>query len=158
MPGLERIRCPHCGSNCFPGSDRCWNCGSSLPPPECVSPTTPAGARERACPMERPGFGGAKTALAVVAIMLVCVAGIYALLQSHAASGVRRRQAQLEAIKERLMRERFHGGSGIPIAPPADPTEAEARRELDRLRGQLDSMARPAPGSDIRLRWEQQPR
>jgi len=37
--GQQRIPCPRCQSNNFPGHTNCWQCGATLPPPESALPT-----------------------------------------------------------------------------------------------------------------------
>ncbi|MBM3494787.1 MAG: hypothetical protein FJX72_10805 [Armatimonadetes bacterium] len=59
--------------------------------------------------------------------------------------------AELSALKERLLKERS-AGTIRPGLSEADPTEAQARRELERLERQLGTMPAPGTGGDVRLR------
>src|ERR1051325_5261862 len=40
--GQARIPCPKCRSNNFLGQTNCWQCGSSLPPPEAFAAAQPS--------------------------------------------------------------------------------------------------------------------
>ena len=43
--GQQRIPCPRCRSNNFPGHTNCWQCGATLPPPESAFPISVRSAR-----------------------------------------------------------------------------------------------------------------
>jgi hypothetical protein len=65
------------------------------------------------------------------------------------ASEVERRMADLNALKDRLLRERQPALGRIDSA--GDPTEERARREIERLGRQLEGMPGGLSG-DVRLR------
>ena len=156
MSGLERIRCRRCGANSFPGSQACWNCGASLPPPEETSISDVVEPGQPVPQRISPQVGTHRNAVIVIVVAAVLLAAMYLFVHRIAQSGVEARQAQLRALQQRLMRERLGGAGRIPMAPTTDPTEAQARRELERLQRQLDTMPMPGPGSDARLRTEGQ--
>ena len=52
--GQVRIACPQCRSNNFVGQPRCWQCGSSLPPPETVGQAPSSNGRQQSAPTPMP--------------------------------------------------------------------------------------------------------
>src|SRR5438094_785724 len=50
--GTDRIPCPKCRANNFLGQTNCWQCGSSLPPPDSVG--SPARAPQNPQPAYAP--------------------------------------------------------------------------------------------------------
>jgi Flp pilus assembly protein TadB len=95
--------------------------------------------------------------LAVVVGVVAAILLIFAYLgvQRLSADAAQRRTAELNALKERLMRERLPQG-GLPVAPDVDPTEAKARRELERLQRQLETMPRAAGAGEGHLPGSQE--
>lgn len=148
----SRIVCVGCGANSFVGADRCWRCGRSLPPPEepTASQSAPAAASG---PYTDPGgqprrvrpYGPAIGALALIGIAAL----LLALIVTRRAASPNSQTARLNALKDRLLRERNPSAYG---ADDADGLESRAQRELSRLRGQLDQMPLAGPGADIRLK------
>jgi len=86
--------------------------------------------------------------------ILVVLAGAILLARAwraHAPPSVEQSTLELNALKDRLMRER---NMTAPQAGTADPdsVEARAQREIRRLQSQLDQTPYAAPGADVRLR------
>ncbi len=140
----RRVACPSCRSNNFLGRPQCWQCGASLPPPEAAAPTAaapaaaqPAFAPAQASPTPSPArrvgviVGGAAACILVGLTGAVMVSG-----RSHPSSGGNRAVAAQQAELERMRQQMLHG-SDLPqpsSATSSDPTQAAARREIDRLR------------------------
>ncbi len=158
MSGLERIRCVRCGANCFVGSQTCWNCGASLPPPEEAGAEAHVGASRPAMPAKASKLGMSRSAVIAIAVTVVFLWVAVTLARRAREAGVEARKAQLKALQERLERERL-GEPGRFSGPiTTDPTEAQARRELERLQRRLDSMSLPGASDDMRTRMGGQPR
>lgn len=157
----RRIICPRCGSNNFLGRPTCFRCGSSLPPPEELSAPELSGAAR--------GVNGPSTAFAVsnpqispvasvrpsvlklVVVVVVIVAVVlvaFTVVRRYTTPSPQRATAELEALKDKLMRER-----GLMPDPSSDPTvdplEAQARRELQRLQRRLEEQSPLAPGAPL---------
>lgn len=82
--------------------------------------------------------------------MLIGIAALLlALIVTRRAASPNSQTARLNALKDRLLRERNPSAYG---ADDADGLESRAQRELSRLRGQLDQMPLAGPGADIRLK------
>jgi hypothetical protein len=80
-----------------------------------------------------------------------CAAVVAIAWRRHAAPPVERTTAELNRIKDRLMRER---SAPAPASYTGDPdsVESRAQRELRRLQSQLDQTPYADPGADVRLR------
>lgn len=143
VPGTKRVRCPQCGANNFPGVAQCWQCHGSLPPPEEPAHHSAAAVPARAwaaSPGVPPGQQPARTAISVIvsvaALITVLVLFILGIRFARRLTTPSPQQhtAELNAMKERLLRER-----GLaPGSAATDPLEERARRELDRLNRELE--------------------
>lgn len=153
-----------CGSNNLPGQTQCWRCGSSLPPPEELASLRQT-AHDRAAIPARDSQdhfrrANARPRIAVAAVVIAAAIGIGALMvrawRIHTTPSAARAAAELNAIKDRLLRERGLAGSDALTQPrrdlPQDPLEAQARREIERLQRQLGERPALGPESDVRLR------
>lgn len=150
LPGSERVRCPRCGANNFPGTAQCWQCQASLPPPEAIDQpyapppllTRSAGSPSRRIP----------SAVLIVALVAAVLAALTVFgVRRWSAHQADRRLAELNALKERLLQQRARGILRQGDPSELDPTEAQARREIRRLEQQLDQMPLGG-GGDVRLR------
>ncbi len=161
--GTQRTPCPKCRANNFSGQTNCWQCGSSLPPPEAVGAATPTPYPQPApqrpaenpaslapapfvqppayfSPPVRSGVGlGLRIAIWAVLLIPILAAGAYMAFQRRAIGGVdSQAQAAIEA-NEKLMREFGQqvrqSGSGTSDPDVLDPNSptAQARREIKRL-------------------------
>jgi len=162
----RRIRCPACQANNFLGRDRCFRCGGSLPPPEEI-------AADTSLPSQRPRVAGQSAAsqpalcragtwrtlrdsrsFTAAAIMGVVVVGLFTLmllaLWRYTTPSPEREALRLNAIKERLMRERGLAGPAANTSS-SDPLEEQARRELERLQRRLQERQYGTPGSAVGL-------
>lgn len=152
LPGTERIVCPRCRANNFPGAPRCWQCSASLPPPEALQDVGPSGMAD--IPHVPPPISRRPPTLAIVVAVLALVLMALSIVAVRRLSADRaeRRMAELEALKQRLMQERGRLTPRGEASEDLDPTEEQARREIRRLERQLDQMPFGGGGGDVRLR------
>lgn len=152
----ERIRCPSCGANNFPGVSQCWQCGMPLPPGQLhgtLSQVQPARAPRR-LPLIVPLL--VLLALAVMGVLIVRSS-----LRARLAGGPLSGQ-EMRDIEQRLLRRSELESSPAPSGP--DALEAQARRELERLKRQAGILEerqggamRPSTGPRMRIspeEWE----
>jgi hypothetical protein len=139
--GTDRIPCPRCRANNFPGKPNCWQCGGSLPPPEALrqaaGPPPPQGYPQ---PMFHPPFsGGRKRAswivvVPVLLILLFVTGGLFAYVArmrtANPGSGLDALQALRKQMEGRIQQEVSRDAES---SEPDDPLEQRAKRELGRL-------------------------
>ena len=156
---VDRITCPRCGANNFTGQPTCWQCKSSLPPPDALGHAgVNAGFAGQAYQSPRKsGVGGIVVALVVVVILFGAI-GAYVLIGRPGKSGVAEPgslQAKIDELK--AQEAKLRQSSGLPptdIRPTdTDPLNAQAQRTLQDLKSKAGGMgAQPSMGNgDIRL-------
>jgi hypothetical protein len=166
--GGERIPCPRCRANNFLGQTHCWQCKSSLPPPDATAyPARPVSAPSGypvAAPVGYPASHYVVPArrvnwLPVAFVALLVCGGVLYMALSRAKSPESRsperrqpRVAQPAASDE----PRTIWVTGPPSQiPDNDPVTDEARRAVERASRELDlpppNAARDTDGR-IRLR------
>lgn len=139
---MNRTVCPKCRANNMPGQTNCFQCGSSLPPPEPASlPIAPdARAQYHNAPpasFPRPPFAVPRRspweAIVICAAVLAVVCGSALLfaarrpnLRQSAAMSAGMQAAELDQLR------RAHGLG--PTASSTGSGDDSTRRELDRLR------------------------
>lgn len=150
--GDQRIPCPKCRANNFLGKTNCWQCGSSLPPPEAVG--TPAGYTQPAPAQQSPfqpnqaplGYhpqassrrGVPAVVIAVVAVLVIAVVGAVAMARSRSHSRI---PGNLDLTPDQMRQiQQFQnsvrqssGSSDLSSANDPDSPESQARREIKRL-------------------------
>jgi hypothetical protein len=175
--GNQRIACPKCRANNFLGQPNCWQCGSSLPPPEALGqPVQPAPQPYAPVPQAAPFAhtiapaarkGGAwKTVVPVVLILVVAGAGlIYAAARNQKAP----QAAVTKDLIQQLDQLKAQSGqqapsSGTSANGPVDPDVAAAQRAIDKFRRDNPGFAPPTDaqgnvhlqggGTITREQWE----
>jgi hypothetical protein len=174
--GNQRTPCPKCQANNFVGQTNCWQCGSSLPPPESVGAPAPAPRsaevpRRSEYPLAQPvappfpqqpqqfhnqpmksGMGtGVRIAIWAVVLLPLIVAAAYHVHQRRTLGGIdAQAQAAIEA-NEKLMRQfqdnvRQSGSISDPGALDPESPTAQARRELKRM--EEKGIIPPVPPTD----------
>lgn len=149
----QRIPCPRCGANNFPGQVRCWQCGASLPPPEEIgaasAPATPPRGSVPPPVPTRPSRRSRTGLWVLLAAALILACAIPLFLRSVRTGAARSasEQAELQRLRQQMLR-----GDELPGSQPAEPleqnsVEARARRELDRLRQEAGLANPPADSS-----------
>jgi hypothetical protein len=156
---MNRIVCPKCRANNMPGQPRCFQCGSSLPPPEALQQVAAYPQQSYVAPQQpvyqqtahqpQPPFHNQfsaqpfqnhspKSSNMRVYIIIAIVAASCGLMTVFASRKVAtHRQAEsmgTEAQVAELDRLRKEHGINQPAAPPQDADADATRRELDRLR------------------------
>ncbi len=152
----ERIRCPSCGANNFPGVSHCWQCGVPLPPGlghGTFSHVQPARSPRR-LPLIIP-------VLALLALAVMGVLILRSTLRARVAGGPLSAQ-EMRDLEQRLLRRSELESRPAPSGP--DALEAQARRELERLKRQAGILeerqggaVRPPAGPGMRIspeEWE----
>lgn len=174
--GQQRIPCPRCRANNFLGTTHCWQCGGSLPPPEAVGQATmPVSASPHIAypspdaqhrtpnayypsPYDAAAVRRSSRRLMLIPILFLVLIGLGALFvlafQSRTGSsvvpGLNDAQARMNAYADRLRREM--DGSAAESGE-TDPLAAQARREIERLSGQIGGLAPPSdPQGRVHLR------
>lgn len=124
----ERIRCPSCGANNFPGVAQCWQCGAPL------SPGPIHGSWSHVQPARSPRR--LPLIIPVLALLVLAVMGVLILRSTLRApvSGGPLSAQELRDLEQRLLRRSELESTAAPSGP--DALEAQARRELERLKRQ----------------------
>ncbi len=167
--GEQRIPCPKCRANNFLGKTNCWQCGSSLPPPEAfgatpaayVQPAQPAAFSSGQAPL---GYhpqasakrGGPAIAIAVAAVLVIVVVGAFAMARSRGHRGV---PGNLDLSPEQMRQIRefqnsvrqSSGSSDLSSSTDPDSPESQGRREIKRLEDKGLVPSAPKPDSEGRI-------
>src|SRR5690349_10083824 len=96
--GDQRVPCPKCKANNFLATTNCWQCGSSLPPPEAFGAAPqpapqgvarrphsfqPASVEAAYQPTPVAGRGGLGVIIAVIVALIVVIGGGAAIVRSR---------------------------------------------------------------------------
>lgn len=152
--GQDRIACPQCRANNFPGQPRCWQCGASLPPQDALNSRPSPGPQGSPMPFPaRPGPGVASPprllwGLVLAGVALVSFLAVFLLVNRRAANEkivweTPRRSEP--ALAPAPAPDATNAANEAPARPEnSDPLTDQAKREIQRAQRDL---AIPAPDS-----------
>jgi hypothetical protein len=137
---MNRIVCPKCRANNMPGQPSCFQCGSSLPPPEAFGQSAPSQPQPYAAAAfpAPPPFQQARRspwpAVGVVAGLLLLIA-VPVLLFSARSAPVRTAATPSTADMQAAELDQLRKAHGLgSTTPTTDSGDDGTRRELNRLR------------------------
>ncbi|MEP6754505.1 MAG: hypothetical protein ABJA67_03305 [Chthonomonadales bacterium] len=155
----DRVTCPRCGANNFVGQPSCWQCQSSMPPPEAIGISSPHQFNQQPfAPPRRTMPMGAVVAI-TICLILASVVGAYILFGRPHKSDVAEPgslQAKIDELKkqEAALGKRMGSQVPEPTLGSNDELGSAAQRRLQELKEKAGAMgaAPPSMGNDdIRL-------
>lgn len=149
--GGERIPCPRCRANNFLGQTHCWQCKSPLPPPEAVrGPAYPVAPTPQSYAYAPAPRSRSFPLLPFVGIVLLVFGGaLYFVFQNRSkTTETTTRSRRLPDAAARVEQPGVIMDTGpafdSSVSAENDPVAAEAKRAVDRARGEL---ALPPPNA-----------